>query len=110
LTRRQKIFSPQKCLECSGEVTRREPNRNHGNSEFSVMMHMREGSVTVKAGQHVTQGQVIGRLGNSGDSFGPHLHYQLQSGPDLFRDPSIPFIFQNVNRINLFRGTYFHTK
>ena len=83
---------------------------NHGNSEFSVMMHMREGSVTVKAGQHVTQGQVIGRLGNSGDSFGPHLHYQLQSGPDLFRDPSIPFTFQNVNRAHLFRGTYFHTK
>jgi Peptidase family M23 len=83
---------------------------DHGNSEFSVMMHMREGSVMVKAGDHVKKGQLIGRLGNSGDSFGPHLHYQLQSGPDLFRDPSIPFTFQNVNRSHLFRGTYFHTK
>jgi hypothetical protein len=82
---------------------------DHGNKEFSVMMHMRQGSVVVKAGDHVKQGDVIGHLGNSGDSFGPHLHYQLQSGPELFRDPSIPFRFQNVNR-SLFRGTYFHTK
>jgi len=83
---------------------------DHGNKEFSVMMHMRQGSVVVKAGEHVKQGDVIGHLGNSGDSFGPHLHYQLQSGPELFRDPSIPFAFQNVNRTHLFRGTYFHTK
>jgi hypothetical protein len=83
---------------------------DHGNREFSVMMHMRQGSVVVKAGDHVKQGDVVGHLGNSGDSFGPHLHYQLQSGPDLFRDPSIPFTFQNVNRSHLLRGTYFHTK
>ena len=62
-----------------------------------------------KAGDRVKQGQVMGHLGNSGDSFGPHLHYQLQSGPNLFRDPSIPFVFQNVNRNHLFRGTYFHS-
>ena len=73
------------------------------------MMHMRQGSVVVKAGDHVKQGDVIGHLGNSGDSFGPHLHYQLQSGPELFRDPSIPFRFQNVNR-SLVPGTCFHTK
>ncbi len=83
---------------------------DHGNKEFSVMMHMRQGSVVAKVGDRVQQGEVIGHLGNSGDSFGPHLHYQLQSGPELFRDPSIPFNFQNVNRSHLFRGTYFHTK
>jgi len=33
---------------------------DHGNSEFSVMMHMREGSVMVKAGDHVKKGQLIG--------------------------------------------------
>ncbi len=83
---------------------------DHGNSEFSVMMHMRQGSVSVKAGDLVKQGQVVGHLGNSGDSFGPHLHYQLQAGPELFRDQSIPFTFQNVNRSHLFRGTYFRAK
>jgi hypothetical protein len=83
---------------------------DHGNSEFSVMMHMGQGSVVVKTGDQVKQGDLIGHLGNSGDSFGPHLHYQLQAGPGLFRDQSIPFTFENVNRPHLFRGTYFHTK
>jgi hypothetical protein len=83
---------------------------DHGNAEFSVMMHMRQGSVLVKEGDHVKQGEVVGHLGNSGDAFGPHLHYQLQSGPGLFRDQSIPFTFQNVNRPHLFRGTYFRAQ
>src|SRR5205085_10151813 len=54
---------------------------DHGNSEFSVMMHMQPGSITVKVGDRVAMGQVIGRLGSSGSSGGPHVHYQLQSGP-----------------------------
>jgi murein DD-endopeptidase MepM/ murein hydrolase activator NlpD len=83
---------------------------DHGNSEFSVMMHMCQGSVLVRAGDRVKQGDVVGDLGNSGDSFGPHLHYQLQAGPELFRDQSIPFTFGNVNRSHLFRGTYFRAK
>ena len=60
---------------------------DHGNSEYSVVAHMQQGSVTVKVGERVAAGQVIGKLGNSGDSFGPHLHYQLQSGPQLFHGP-----------------------
>jgi murein DD-endopeptidase MepM/ murein hydrolase activator NlpD len=50
---------------------------DHGNSEYSVMMHMQPDSVTVKVGDRVATGQVIGRLGNSGDAFGPHLHYHV---------------------------------
>jgi hypothetical protein len=67
---------------------------DHGNSEYSVMMHMQPGSVTVNVGDRVATGQVIGRLGNSGDAFGPHVHYQLQSGPRLFQDQSLPFRFK----------------
>jgi murein DD-endopeptidase MepM/ murein hydrolase activator NlpD len=79
---------------------------DHGNSEYSVLMHMQPGSVTVKVGDRVTAGQVVGRLGNSGDAFGPHLHYQLQSGPRLFQDQSLPFRFQNIDA-PLHRGEYF---
>jgi len=70
---------------------------DHGNSEYSVMMHMQPGSVTVRVGDRVTKGEVIGRLGNSGDSTGPHLHYQLQSGPELFKSQSLPFKFENTD-------------
>jgi hypothetical protein len=82
---------------------------DHGNSEYSVMMHMQPGSVTVKIGDRVATGQMIGRLGNSGDAFGPHLHYQLQSGPQLFRDEPLPFRFQNIDA-PLHRGEYFVAK
>src|ERR1051325_7539357 len=80
----------------------------HGNSEYSVLAHMQHGSVTVKTGDHVVAGQVIGKLGSSGDSYGPHVHYQLQSGPRLFHDQGLPFKFQNVPQ--LFRGAPFDAK
>ncbi|MDB5145329.1 MAG: family peptidase [Mucilaginibacter sp.] len=83
---------------------------DHSNSEYSVMMHMRQGSVTVKKGQQIAAGQVIGRLGNSGDAFGPHLHYQLQTGPKLFVDQTLPFKFQNIDEPQLSRGALFSEK
>jgi murein DD-endopeptidase MepM/ murein hydrolase activator NlpD len=81
---------------------------DHGNSEYSVLAHMQQGSVRVKVGERVVAGQVIGKLGNSGDAFGPHLHYQLQSGPQLFHDQGLPFRFQNIDVPR--RGTYFDAK
>lgn len=76
---------------------------DHGHAEYSVLMHMQPGSVAVKTGDRVVTGQVIGRLGNSGDSFGPHLHYQLQSGPRLFQDQPLPFRFHTLD-VPLSRG------
>jgi hypothetical protein len=83
---------------------------DHGNFEYSVLMHFQQGSVTVKAGERVAAGQAIGKLGNSGDSFGPHLHYQLQSGPQPFHDQSLPFRFQNIDVPQLSRGIQFDAK
>ena len=51
---------------------------DHGNGEFSVLAHLRQGSVPVKPGQRVRRGQEVGRVGFSGDAFLVHLHYQLQ--------------------------------
>jgi hypothetical protein len=80
---------------------------DHGNSEYSVMAHMQRGSVAVEVGERVAAGRRVGKLGNSGSSFGPHLHYQLQSGPLLFQGQSLPFRFQNVDGPQLSRGRYF---
>jgi murein DD-endopeptidase MepM/ murein hydrolase activator NlpD len=82
---------------------------DHGNSEYSVLMHMQQGSVRVQVGDRVAAGQVIGKLGDSGDAFGPHLHYQLQSGPRLFQDQGLPFRFQNIDA-PLSRGREFDAK
>jgi hypothetical protein len=84
---------------------------DHGNGEFSVLMHMQPGSIRVGPGETVAQGQVIGLLGNSGDSSSPHLHYCLQDGPELFWADSLPFTFQNLGDVNrLSPGVYFEAK
>jgi hypothetical protein len=83
---------------------------DHGNGESTALMHMRQGSITVKVGDYVKQGQVIGKLGSSGDSFGPHLHVQLQAGSQLFLAPSLPMRFSNLPNFNPLRGVYFDPK
>ena len=48
---------------------------NHGDGYKSIYMHMTR--YTVKAGQHVGQGEVIGYCGSTGASTGPHLHFGI---------------------------------
>jgi hypothetical protein len=78
---------------------------DHGNGEYSLLVHMQPGSIPVSVGSRVRQGQLIGRLGNSGFSTEPHLHYQLQDavGPAA---NSLPFRFDNMTR-PMRRGIFF---
>lgn len=52
---------------------------DHGKGEFSVLAHLRHGSVRVRPGERVEAGQPVGSCGNSGNSSAPHLHYHLQT-------------------------------
>jgi len=83
---------------------------DHGHSEFSMIAHFEAHSMLVKPGDHVRQGQALGKLGHSGDTSGPHCHYQLQSGPDWENADGLPFKFTNVDEPFLDRGTYFDAK
>ena len=51
-----------------------------GQTWETVYAHMRQGSRRVKEGDRVRQGQVIGIMGNTGDSTGQHLHFELHRG------------------------------
>jgi hypothetical protein len=70
---------------------------DHGGGEFSLLAHMQKGSVRVKVGQHVDAGTVLGLLGNSGNSEGPHLHYHLMAGPVLYKSDPLPARFDNID-------------
>ena len=60
---------------------------------FLVYGHMRDGSVRVRAGQRVRLGQVLGELGNSGNSSTPHLHFQVMTRATTFPAETVPFAF-----------------
>ena len=59
--------------------------------KYAAYLHMQTGSVRVKLGQRLRTGQVIGLLGNTGNTTGPHLHFGIQDGPDILTSNSLPF-------------------
>jgi peptidase M23-like protein len=54
--------------------------KGEGETRTYVFMHMRTGSVAVHEGQRVRTGQRIGEVGTTGESSGPHLHFEVWSG------------------------------
>lgn len=68
----------------------------HAEGEVSVFAHLKFGSTRVSVGQHVTRGQVIGLIGNSGNSDRPHLHYQLQDTEIPTPESTIKVFFEHV--------------
>jgi hypothetical protein len=62
---------------------------------FAWYAHLQHGSLGVKAGDAVKAGAPIAKLGNSGPSEGPHLHFGLLDKPDPIAGRSLPFVFDN---------------
>jgi hypothetical protein len=63
----------------------------HDNGYYTLSAHLKYGSVKVKVGDRVKKGQVIGRMGNTGHSFGAHLHWEVRNTKDTKIDPT-PYI------------------
>lgn len=62
-----------------------------GDGRFAVYAHLIPGSLRVGIGESVSRGKVIGRLGNSGNSTAPHLHFHICNGKDGLFSEGMPF-------------------
>jgi hypothetical protein len=69
-----------------------------GEPGIALYAHLRQGSVRVRAGQHVAAGEPLGRVGNSGNSTMPHLHFHLMDGPDPLTARGLPCAFRGYER------------
>ncbi|MFH9198880.1 M23 family metallopeptidase [Streptomyces anulatus] len=67
-----------------------------GEGTFAVYAHVQRGSLRVRAGDTVRAGQRLGRVGNSGNTTEPHLHFHLMDGPDLDNARGVPFTWRGV--------------
>jgi murein DD-endopeptidase MepM/ murein hydrolase activator NlpD len=69
---------------------------SNGVVEYTSYGHLKSGSVRVRAGERVAQGQVIGEVGDTGDSSAVHLHFQVNADVDAFTSKSLPAVFTDM--------------
>ena len=67
---------------------------DHGDGEWSLLGHLKKGSVAVRVGMDVKAGDRIGQAGNSGRSLQPVLHYHLQDSSELINSKGLPAVFR----------------
>lgn len=70
---------------------------DHGNGEYSLLGHLQKASLLVKPGDKLVRGQIVAKIGNSGSSNNPHLHYELRTGKDL-KAEGLPAVFRHYVR------------
>jgi hypothetical protein len=93
------IFSPLLSMETPSGIFGNYIVIDHGNGEFSLFAHLKQGSFKVIRGEVVRRGQMIGRIGFSGNTDFVHTHYQLQDGADPGTSEGLPSYFNNFRRV-----------
>jgi hypothetical protein len=66
-----------------------------GHNKYAFYAHLQKDSLLVKKGEHVKRGQVLGLLGNTGNSSGPHLHFHLMDGPSVLGSSGLPYVIDS---------------
>lgn len=66
----------------------------YSNNVYAALCHLQTGSIQVSVGQSVKKGEVVGRVGHSGNSFAPHLHFQLMDSDDIATANGLPCAFE----------------
>ena len=64
-----------------------------GDGHYAFYAHLQRGSVTVAPGDRVRRGDVLGLLGNSGNTSAPHLHFHLMDGTSVLGSSGLPYTY-----------------
>lgn len=64
---------------------------------YAFYAHMQPGSPTVKKGDKVKPGQVLGKLGNTGNTDAAHLHFHIMDGPSPLQSNGLPFVYSKFS-------------
>ena len=67
-----------------------------GGGRYALYAHLIPGSVAVAVGEVVARGQLLGRLGNSGNSDAPHLHFHVMDRASALDANGLPFVFDRM--------------
>lgn len=67
----------------------------HDDGSVATYLHLTENGAMVASTQTITVGEIIALSGNTGRSNGPHLHFEVRTGPTNFQ--SIPITFSNTD-------------
>lgn len=76
-----------------------------GNDHYAFYAHLKPGSIRVRVGDQVKPGQVIGLVGNSGNSTEPHLHFHISDANSPLGSEGVPYeynAFELVGRCQSF--------
>jgi len=83
---------------------------DHQNGEYSLLCHFKHNSIKVKVGDKVNQGDVIGLCGNTGNTFQPHIHFNLQDSPLMHKANGLPAQFIKILVDNIEKKNYEPTR
>ncbi|HYL75355.1 MAG TPA: M23 family metallopeptidase [Bryobacteraceae bacterium] len=75
-----------------------------GDGQFAYYMHLQPGSVRVKAGERVRRGQVLARVGCSGDAREPHLHFEVTDSSKPIAGEGLPYVIDRYRTMNASGG------
>ena len=69
-----------------------------GQGRYAFYAHLRPGSLKVKQGDRVKRGQVLGLVGNSGNSTEPHLHFHISNANSPLASEGLPYVFESFEQ------------
>jgi hypothetical protein len=68
-----------------------------GGGAYAFYAHLEKGSLLVAPGTRVTKGQVIAKLGNTGNANASHMHFQLMNGPSVLGSDGLPYVIDRFS-------------